>query len=111
MRFYLDGAVLVAASDGGPQKVARWLERSHKDYPPGCATADSGRVRIVKALPGGKGRVEYDGRVKGTDLLLHVENRSNGHRADEIYHFAPVLFGSDPGGRVLPPTDGAKAKK
>jgi uncharacterized protein YecT (DUF1311 family) len=111
LRFYLDGAVLVAASDGGPQKVARWLERSHKDYPPGCATADSGRVRIVKALPGGKGRVEYDGRVKGTDLLLHVENRSNGHRADEIYHFAPVLFGSDPGGRVLPPTDGAKAKK
>jgi hypothetical protein len=89
-RFYTDGSVLVAASDGAPEKVAGWLNKSHKEQQPACATAKSGMLQIVRTLPAGK--IEYAGSVKSSDLVLHVVNGINGRQSNEVYHFVPVHF-------------------
>jgi hypothetical protein len=93
LRFYADGSVLVAASDGTPQKVAGWLDKSHKEHRPACATASSGKLQVVRVQPDGK--VEYTGSAKGSDLVLHISNGINGRQSNATYHFAPVRFERD----------------
>lgn len=90
LRFYADGSVLVAASDGTPQKVASWLDKNHKEHRPACATASSGKLQIVRVLP--EGKVEYTGSAKGNDLVFRVSNGINGRQSNATYHFAPVRF-------------------
>jgi uncharacterized protein YecT (DUF1311 family) len=93
LRFYADGSVFLAASDGGPQKVASWLDKNHKEHRPACATANSGKLQIVRVLP--EGKVEYTGSAKGTDLVLHVVNGISGRQTDAIYQFTSVHFGDE----------------
>jgi hypothetical protein len=88
LRFYADGTVLSASSEGTPQDVARWLDKNHNDNGVGCATTRAGVIQIVRTSPAGK--VEYTGKAQGEDLMLHI--RSNGHERDENYRFSPVHF-------------------
>jgi len=88
LRFYEDGTVLSVTSEGSPEQVGKWLNKSHAHALKGQYTLQGAQIRFVLESPLGK--IEYEGNVKEDSLELKWYSHITGYRGTSTYTFTRV---------------------
>lgn len=97
LRFFNDGTVLAASSNGQPEEVIGWIQKGHPFVSAGAFAVNGGDVTFSAASP--KGVVDYNGELDGEILLLRSFSHINGYQSERRYRFVEVftaLFEGDP---------------
>jgi hypothetical protein len=99
LRFYADGTVLEAATQGTPEEVEKWLRRdSETQYPRGCYTVTSGPVTggetnstLQFSLHDWNNEYRYKGTIAADGLELTFESEVDGRHYTGYTKYHHVL--------------------
>jgi hypothetical protein len=97
VRFFDDGTVITASSDGKPDEVIGWFQKGHPYVSTGAYSINGDEIAFSAASP--TGVVDYTGQLEGQTLFLRSYSKINGFQTDAEYHFVEVftaLFEGDP---------------
>ena len=101
VRFFEDGTVITASSDGKPEEVIGWFQKGHPYVSTGAYSVNGDEISFSAASP--TGVVDYNGEVTGLTLSLRSHSQINDFQAEAEYHFVEVftaLFELELAGRV-----------
>ncbi|MDP3740040.1 MAG: hypothetical protein Q8R02_21835 [Hyphomonadaceae bacterium] len=90
LRFYPDGDVVVASSNGTPEQIAQWISRT-SDTPVGYSVKGD-QIRFDLWIERGEdgligGAIVYSGRVADDGLHLRVTSEVTNYDATNVYKF------------------------
>jgi hypothetical protein len=91
MRFYTDGTVLAATTQGGTASVVqKWLVPGSNAYiPQGKFTVAGNSIKFTVTTP--LGTVDYDGTIDGDQITFNVQSHINQKSVQGlVYTFVPV---------------------
>jgi hypothetical protein len=97
VRFFEDGTVITASSDGKPEEVIGWFQKGHPYVSTGAYSLSGDEIAFSAASA--TGVVDYSGQINGLTLFLRSHSQINGFQTDTEYHFVEVftaLFEGDP---------------
>ena len=97
VRFFEDGTVITASSNGEPEEVIGWFQKDHPYVSTGAYAIDGQDVTFSAASA--TGVVDYSGRLEEEKLLLHSNSQINGFQTESEYHFVELftaLFEGEP---------------
>jgi hypothetical protein len=85
LRFFPDGEVISVTSTGTPKEIAKWFNKSSDAVSKGQYTISGPHIKFSSA--DADGTVDYEGEIKGDELLLKTYSHINGYRGSEEYKF------------------------
>lgn len=88
LRFTPDGLVISFTTTGRPDGLGSF-SLANPMLPVAGVTLRDGRISFTVSDCGGT-VVDYDGRIEGDRLYLHVRSNYNGYQADRVFAFVPV---------------------
>jgi hypothetical protein len=97
LRFFDDGTVLVATSNGQPEEVIGWIQKDHPFVSSGAYAVSGKDITFSAASPNGV--VDYDGELGEEALSLHSYSHINGFQSERKYRFVELftaLFEGEP---------------
>ena len=97
LRFFDDGTVLVATSNGQPEEVIGWFQKDHPFVSAGAYAVSGQAITFSAASPNEV--VDYDGEVSEGTLLLRSYSHIHGFQSERQYHFVELftaLFEGEP---------------
>ena len=88
LRFFPDGVVVGATTNGTSAQVANWLTRDHQYSGKGKYRIKGNEITFSLRSP--YGVVDYDGTITKDGLVFATHSHINGHRGKRTYSFTPI---------------------
>jgi hypothetical protein len=89
LRFFDDGTVLSASSNGQPEEVIGWFQKGHPFVSAGAYAVDGRDITFSAANPNGV--VDYDGQLEEGALALRSYSHINGFQSERRYQFVELF--------------------
>lgn len=89
LRFTPDGMVITFPTSGRPEQLGSF-SLANVMLAFASVTLRDGRISFTVTDCGGV-VVDYEGRVEGDRLYLHIRSSYNGYQADLVFAFIPIL--------------------
>ena len=85
LRFYPDGIVIEATTEGTPEEIRAWFSREHPSVSLGKVAIRGSHVSFSAVSV--DGTVDYSGEIEGDQLKLDSYSHINQYRQKDVYVF------------------------